>query len=63
MTKINFEAAEPATITLPNGITYNQPTGLFINNEFMKSQDYKTIKVENPATAEIVCEVLSLIHI
>ncbi|CCC69212.1 hypothetical protein NCAS_0C02220 [Naumovozyma castellii] len=59
MTKINFEAAEPATITLPNGITYNQPTGLFINNEFMKSQDYKTIKVENPATAEIVCEVSS----
>ncbi|CCD25107.1 aldehyde dehydrogenase (NADP(+)) ALD6 NDAI_0E02900 [Naumovozyma dairenensis CBS 421] len=59
MTKFNFEHADPVTITLPNGLTYDQPTGLFINNEFIKSQDYKTTKIENPSTQEIICEVAS----
>ena len=58
-TKINLETAEPLKITLPNGLSYEQPTGLFINNEFIKSQDQKTLKVENPSTEEIVAEVYS----
>jgi aldehyde dehydrogenase (NAD+) len=44
-------------VTLPNGIKYDQPTGLFINNEFVPSVSGKTLKVENPATEEILTEV------
>lgn len=44
-------------ITLPNGLKYEQPTGLFINNEFVPSVSGKTFKVENPSTEEIVAEV------
>ena len=45
------------TITLPNGKTYEQPTGLFINNEFVKSQDNKKFPVENPSTEKQITEV------
>lgn len=45
------------TITLPNGQTYEQPTGLFINGEFVKSQQHKTFEVLNPATEEEICHV------
>lgn len=44
-------------VTLPNGIKYDQPTGLFINNEFVPSQSGKTFKVENPASEEVLAEV------
>ncbi|SSD61898.1 probable Magnesium-activated aldehyde dehydrogenase, cytosolic [Saccharomycodes ludwigii] len=54
-----IEKADEAIITLPNGVTYNQPTGLFINGEFIKSQDSSKIKVENPSTEEQICEVFS----
>jgi len=36
---------------------YEQPTGLFINNEFVKSVDGKTFDVINPATEEVICAV------
>ncbi|KAH7414433.1 aldehyde dehydrogenase domain-containing protein [Phaeosphaeria sp. MPI-PUGE-AT-0046c] len=36
---------------------YEQPTGLFINNEFVKSVDGKTFDVINPATEEVICGV------
>lgn len=45
------------TITLPNGKSYQQPTGLFINNEFVKSQDGKRFPVENPSTEKHIAEV------
>ena len=45
------------TITLPNGKTYEQPTGLFINNEFVKSQDNKKFPVENPSTEKQITAV------
>lgn len=45
------------TITLPNGQTYEQPTGLFINGEFVKSQQHKTFEVINPSTEEEICHV------
>ncbi|KAH8697875.1 putative aldehyde dehydrogenase [Talaromyces proteolyticus] len=36
------------TITLPNGIKYEQPLGLFINNEFVKGVEGKTFETINP---------------
>lgn len=41
-------------VALPNGIKYEQPTGLFINNEFVAPQQKKTFPVISPSTeAEI----------
>ncbi|RKU43347.1 aldehyde dehydrogenase (NAD(P)(+)) ald5 [Coniochaeta pulveracea] len=37
--------------------TYQQPTGLFINNEFVESVDKKTFEVINPTTEEVICSV------
>ena len=51
-------------VTLPNGIKYMQPTGLFINGEFVKSHEGKTFDVLNPSTEETIATLyLSLIHI
>ncbi|ODQ81528.1 hypothetical protein BABINDRAFT_32708 [Babjeviella inositovora NRRL Y-12698] len=44
-------------IKLPNGVEYDQPTGLFINGEFTKSKQGKTFEVVSPSTEEIVCSV------
>lgn len=44
-------------VTLPNGLKYDQPTGILINNEFIPSISGKTFKVENPSTEETVAEV------
>lgn len=44
-------------ITLPNGITYQQPTGLFINNEFVHSKQGKIFTVINPSTEEEITDV------
>ncbi|CAH2049499.1 unnamed protein product, partial [Iphiclides podalirius] len=46
-------AAAPAPQTKPE-ILY---TGLFINNEWVKSSDGKAFKTENPATEEVIAEV------
>lgn len=46
-----------ATIKLPNGKTFEQPTGLFINNEFVKSVSGKTFEVINPSTEEEIVRV------
>lgn len=35
-------------LTAPNGTKYTQPRGLFINNEWVKSSDGKTISSINP---------------
>ncbi|KIM92604.1 hypothetical protein OIDMADRAFT_62410 [Oidiodendron maius Zn] len=35
-------------LTAPNGVTYNQPTGLFINNEFVKSSSGQKISTIDP---------------
>jgi hypothetical protein len=35
-------------LTAPNGVKYTQPTGLFINNEWVKSSDGKKITSINP---------------
>lgn len=44
-------------VTLPNGLSYEQPVGLFINNKFVAPKAGKFSKVENPATLETVVEV------
>ena len=44
-------------VTLPDGKKFTQPTGLFINNEFIKSKSGKTLESINPGTSEINGEV------
>lgn len=36
-------------LTAPNGVTYTQPTGLFINGEFVKAAKGGTITSIDPA--------------
>jgi len=36
---------------------YQQPTGLFIDNEFVEGVDKKTFEVINPSTEEVICSV------
>lgn len=40
-------------VTLPNGLKYTQPSGLFINNEFVKSKAGRTLESINPSTGEV----------
>ncbi|KAI6085602.1 aldehyde dehydrogenase [Hypoxylon rubiginosum] len=49
----------PLSVQLKTPITgeYTQPTGLFINNEWVEGVDKKTIEVINPATEEVICHV------
>lgn len=35
-------------LTAPNGVKYKQPTGLFINNEWVKSKKGEKITSINP---------------
>lgn len=52
--------AESVKITTPNGHTYDQPTGLFINNEFWQSSNpEKKLKVEDPSTGKHILDVES----
>lgn len=44
-------------ITLPDGNKYTQPTGLFIDNEFVKSISGETLDSYNPSTGEVNCSV------
>ncbi|MCQ6513281.1 aldehyde dehydrogenase family protein, partial [Vibrio parahaemolyticus] len=37
--------------------TYKQPTGLFINNEWVEGVDKKTFEVINPTTEEVITSV------
>lgn len=40
-------------VTLPDGHKYKQPSGLFINNEFVKPKSGKTIESINPDTGKV----------
>lgn len=44
-------------ITLPNGTTYDQPTGLFINNEFVLPKQKKSFEVISPSTEEEITHI------
>ncbi|ODV92548.1 hypothetical protein CANCADRAFT_43149 [Tortispora caseinolytica NRRL Y-17796] len=45
------------TLKFPNGIEVNQPTGLFINNEFVPSKEGAKFDVFNPSTGKKLLEV------
>ncbi|BFZ56888.1 mitochondrial aldehyde dehydrogenase [Savitreella phatthalungensis] len=45
------------TVTLPSGKTYNQPTGIFYDNEFHASLDGNTFETIDPATGKSICSV------
>jgi aldehyde dehydrogenase (NAD(P)+) len=36
-------------LTAPNGVEWEQPLGLFINNEFVPSKSGKTLETVDPA--------------
>ena len=39
-------------VVAPNGVAYTQPTGLFINNEFVEAAKGETIDSIDPASVE-----------
>ncbi|KAG5787013.1 hypothetical protein H9Q69_013915 [Fusarium xylarioides] len=44
-------------LTAPNGRTYKQPTGLFINNEFVRSSNGNKITSINPTNEQEITSV------
>jgi aldehyde dehydrogenase (NAD+) len=44
-------------LTAPNGVSYTQPTGLFINNEFVASSKGDKITSINPTDESEICSV------
>ncbi|KAL4963335.1 aldehyde dehydrogenase family protein [Aspergillus stella-maris] len=48
------------SLTTPTGITYQQPTGLFINNEFVQGADGGTIDVVCPLLSSISQKICSV---
>ncbi|KAK2594520.1 mitochondrial aldehyde dehydrogenase [Conoideocrella luteorostrata] len=50
-------SASSVELTAPNGVKYTQPTGLFINNEFVKSVSGQTITSIDPATEKEIAAV------
>ncbi|KFY32514.1 hypothetical protein V493_00135 [Pseudogymnoascus sp. VKM F-4281 (FW-2241)] len=50
-------ASVSVELSTPTSGRYTQPTGLFINNEFVKGVDGKTIEVINPSTEEVITSV------
>jgi len=44
-------------LSAPSIGKYTQPTGLFINNEWVKGVDGKTFETINPSTEEVICSV------
>ena len=45
------------TLSLSNGKSYDQPTGLFINNEFVKGKAGQTFEVVNPSNGKPIVSV------
>ncbi|KAH0536401.1 Aldehyde dehydrogenase [Glutinoglossum americanum] len=45
------------TLSTPATGEYEQPIGLFINNEFVKSVDGKQFEVINPSNEEVICSI------
>ncbi|KAI8651732.1 Aldedh domain-containing protein [Fusarium keratoplasticum] len=44
-------------LTAPNGVTYEQPLGLFINNEFVAARSGETIDAVNPFNESVIARV------
>jgi hypothetical protein len=43
-------------LTAPNGRTWSQPTGLFINNEFVESQKGSKLETIDPAYVHVTIQ-------
>ncbi|VUC36379.1 unnamed protein product, partial [Clonostachys rosea] len=56
LTQISVKMASSIQITLPNGRQYEQPTGLFINNEYVRAAG-KEFEVTNPVTEESIIKL------
>ncbi|KAL6928369.1 hypothetical protein ACO0SA_003108 [Hanseniaspora valbyensis] len=56
---VRFNHTLSVKMELPNGLKYTQPTGLFINNKFVKpaEQTSPTIPVSNPFNESHICDV------
>lgn len=57
MTRLYSNLPLSVPITLPNGLKYEQPTGLFINNEFVQPVQKKSFAVISPSTEEEVAQI------
>ena len=44
-------------ITFPDGSSYDQPTALFVNGEFIVPGHKSTLEIINPFTQEAICQV------
>ncbi|CAI6336088.1 unnamed protein product [Periconia digitata] len=51
--------ASPIQLIAPNGTKYTQPTGLFINNEFVPSESGNTLETLNPYDEAPIAKVAS----
>lgn len=56
---MSSQSPPSATLTLPNGRKYEQPLGLFINNEFEASSGSDTIEVLDPSNNRKIDSVLA----
>lgn len=57
LTRMYSDLPLSVKVTFPNGKSYEQPTGLFINNEFVHPKQKKTFEVLSPSTEEEICHV------
>lgn len=44
-------------VTVPDGSSYDQPTGLFVGGEFVVPKHKATLEVTNPHTRQTICQV------
>ncbi|KAL5628540.1 hypothetical protein BROUX41_003288 [Berkeleyomyces rouxiae] len=51
--------ALPVSLTAPNGMSWDQPIGLFINNEFVPASSGGTLESVDPATEKTIASVAS----
>ncbi|CAK9440319.1 uncharacterized protein LODBEIA_P44190 [Lodderomyces beijingensis] len=55
--KMGQELPLKVTVKIPTGTEYQQPTGLFINNEFVRPKQKKTFEVISPVNEEKITDV------
>ncbi|KAK9371592.1 aldehyde dehydrogenase domain-containing protein [Lipomyces chichibuensis] len=48
-----------STVKLPTGVAYQQPTGLFVSNEFVASTDGKQLTTYNPRSGKPIANVFA----
>ena len=51
--------ADSIELKAPNGATWTQPTGLFINNEFVAAKSGETLETVNPYDETVIAKVAS----